>query len=203
MKLLKIVLITLTLSLPLKAQEIGIAPVKIWTNNYELQNPVGFSAFFFQPIWKLGIKFEYSMAFNNRDYYGAILTGYMAEPPILENVNSKSRYQTYEFSIAAPSVNIHENININGAVGFSFDSFALERKGKSTGRNIDFDKDNKNGYFYSIAVSYGKLFQLPIKLEVMFKQKSLYSTLHVEDIEMPFEDLKSMNVLQVNIAYVF
>jgi hypothetical protein len=186
------------------AREIGIAPVKIWTDNKEIQNPIGFSIYYFQPIGKFGIKFEYVYAKNSRSYYGFLNGGFLLrkEDYIEDSISSNSIFRAIEFSLQFPKLfEIFQN-HLNIGAGITFDKFTGEKIGLSSGREFNSDED-KFGIFYSVSISREKIFKLPLKVEVLFKHKALSSGSYAADAEQPFVGTIDVKVLQINFAYIF
>ena len=153
------------------AQEIGIAPTKIWTNNIEIQNPIGFSIYFFQPIGRLGVKFEYVYAKNSRNYYGYFNGGSLlhTENYIQDSISNNSTFRAIELSLHLPKlIGIFQNY-INIGAGITFDKFTREKVGLNSGKM--FNNNNKIGIFYSVSISREKILELPIKLEILLNIK--------------------------------
>lgn len=186
------------------SQEIGISPTKLWTNNYEIENPVGFSIFFFQPIGRLGLKIEYVSAKNERSYYGFLNGGFLLRPEdyIQDYISSKSFFRAYEFSLQIPKLfGVSQNyLNIGG--GISFDKLTRDKIGLSSGKKYR-SYENKFGVFYSVSLSRQDIFGLPIKLEILFKHKGLMEGNYATDTEQPFVSAIEVKELQFNFAYVF
>ena len=190
------------------AQEIGIAPTKIWTNNIEIQNPIGFSIYFFQPIGRLGVKFEYVYAKNSRNYYGYFNGGSRlhTENYIQDSISNNSTFRAIELSLHLPKlIGIFQNY-INIGAGITFDKFTREKVGLNSGKM--FNNNNKIGLFYSVSISREKILELPIKLEILFKHKALAGEMIVTNAgqssgEQPFVEAMDVKELQFNLAYMF
>ena len=190
------------------AQEIGIAPTKIWTNNIEIQNPIGFSIYFFQPIGRLGVKFEYVYAKNSRNYYGYFNGGSLlhTENYIQDSISNNSTFRAIELSLHLPKlIGIFQNY-INIGAGITFDKFTREKVGLNSGKM--FNNNNKIGLFYSVSISREKILELPIKLEILFKHKALAGEMIVTNAgqsssEQPFVEAMYVKELQFNLAYMF
>ena len=208
MQNLKFVILCLSFILitNLNAQQVSISPTKIWTNNYEINNPVGISVSIFQPIWKLGLKAEFLYASNERNYFGYPIRGYFAEPPEFgpEDVQSTSYLHSYEFSLWIPSIISFSNtVSVNIGLGFSIDRFSAERKGLSSGEVANITSDSKFGYLYSVAIEHKEIFSLPINLSLAFKHKFLSSNQFLTDTEQPFVDAVELKELMFTIGYQF
>ena len=186
------------------AQEIGISPTKLWTNNYEIENPFGFSVYYFQPIGRLGVKLEYVSAKNERSYYGFLNGGFLLRPEdyIQDSISSKSSFRAIEFSIQIPKIfgAFHNYLNIGA--GITFDKFTRDKFGLSSGKKYS-TYENKFGVFYLVSVSRQDIFGLPIKFEILFKHKGLMEGNYATDSEQPFVSAIEVKELQFNFAYVF
>lgn len=205
MKKFIILFIVFTLTINIKSQEIGLSPTKVWTDNSEIQNPLGFSIYYFQPIWKLGLKIEFLTATNERNYYGYLSSGFIANPEeiIIDDVKSKSRIQSLEFSLSVPKIIYVEENYFTLTLGMTRDNFSGERVGLNSGKRVALMKEDKFGFFYGISISREKIFQLPIKIELLFKHKGLISGMYVTDTTQPFKGEMDIKELQLNISYVF
>ncbi len=186
------------------SQEIGIAPTKIWTDNREIENPIGFSIYFFQPIGKLGVKIEYVAAKNSRSYYGFLNGGFLLrqEDYIQDSISSNSTFRAIEFSLHLPKLLEFFQNYLDIGAGITFDKFTRDKLGLNTGKKFE-TNENKFGIFYCVSISRENIFELPIKLEVLFKHKALTSGSFATDIEQPFVEAIDVKELQLNFAYVF
>lgn len=75
--------------------------------------------------------------------------------------------------------------------------------GLNYGKRVALVKEGKFGYFYGISISRGKIFRLPIKIELLFKHKGLIGEMYVTDTIQPFKGEMDIKELQLNISYVF
>lgn len=202
MKALFSFFIVILLLSAIPAQEIGIAPTKIWTDNREIQNPFGYSVYYFQKIWKIGLKAEYVAAKNERKYYGLVISGFLQNPDEVryENVSSSSDFRAIEFSVIVPDLIQFEGFNFNFGGGLSFDKFKGERYGLESGKEATLFEKNKTGVFYSASISRSRLFELPVKIEFLFKGKSLSGRNFTTDIEDPFAGAIGVYELQFNLS---
>ena len=204
MKKTKYVFILLVLVGSIKAQEIGVAPTKLWTNNYEIENPIGLSIYYLQPIGKLALKLEYVSAKNERNYFGLLNGGFLIRPEdyIQDNITSKSTFRAIEISCQIPKLyGILQNYISIGA-GISFDKFTRNKAGLSSGKDYS-SSENKYGLFYLVSLSRQNIFGLSIKLEILFKHKGLMVGNYATDTEQPFVSSMDVKELQFNVAYVF
>jgi hypothetical protein len=179
--------------LNVSAQEIGISLVKIWTQNKEIQDPLG-----------IGVNLSADIL-NERSYFGYITSGFMQYPSpyILEDVRSTSSFSAYEFSINLPSVVRYEEYGLTIGLGIAFDKFTVTRLGLTSGTTIGFNDDAKDGPFFAASISRDHLFWTPLKFELLYKIKSLSNGYYATDIELPFADVKMVQELQLNLVYNF
>ena len=183
-----------------KAQVLGISPVKIWTNNYEIENPVGIGMSVAKTIWLITLKGEYIFARSNRTYSGNISSGFMAVPMTPnENIKSTSLYSAYEFSLSFALLSRKSNMDINIGLGFSFDSYSADRVGSTTGKKASFESGIKNGPFVSFSGDYYIVNALRIGL--CYKIKGFTQGTIATDIELPFANIKIVHELQINLLY--
>ena len=187
------------------AQEIGISPTKVWTNNYEIENPVGFSVHLSQPIGRIVVKAEYvSSVKNERSYYGFLYCGFIVDPvnQVQEPLTSNSSFSSVEFSLLIPElINVLQN-QLNIGAGFSVDKFSRDKIGLSSGRSFKTD-ENKFGLFYSVSLSRQDVLGLPVKLGILFKHKALMEGNFATDAEQPFTGAMDIKELQFNFTYIF
>lgn len=204
MKKLLFVIITFAYVSFICAQEIGVSPTKLWTNNYEIENPFGFSMYYFQPIGGLGIKLEYVSAKNERSYYGFLNGGFLLRPEdyIQDSISSKSSFRAIEFSLQIPKIFGAFQNYLNIGVGITFDKFTRDKYGLSSGKKFS-NSENKFGVFYLVSISRQDIFGLPIKFEILFKHKGLMEGNYATDSEQPFVSAIEVKELQFNIAYLF
>jgi hypothetical protein len=204
MKNTKYVIMLFILALKLNAQEIGIAPTKIWTNNFEIENPVGVSIYYLHHAGRLALKLEYVSANNERSYFGLLNGGFLIRPEdyLQDNIVSKSTFRAIEISCQIPAVfEILQN-NISLGAGISFDKLTRNKAGLSTGKEYNYTED-KHGFFYLISLSRHNILGLPIKLEVLFKHKGLSEGNYATDSDQPFVSAIDVKELQLNFAYTF
>ncbi len=186
------------------AQEIGAAPTKIWTDNNEIEDRMGFSIYFFQPIGRFGVKLEYTYAENTRNYYGFLNGGFLIAPEeyIQDSISSRSTFRAIELSLHLPKLfELFQNY-LNIGAGVTFDKFTLDKSGINTGSTFG-TYENKFGIFYSVSISRENILSLPIKLELLYKQKALAEGSFATDTEQPFTGAIDVKELQFNVAYVF
>ena len=204
MKLIKLSLILIFIAGNLYSQEIGAGLVKVWTDNYEIENPSGYSIYLAQRIGRLGLKLEYVSADNQRRYYGNINGGFLIAPQDFsqESILSESTYRSVEGSLQIPDLLSLSKNSLNIGGGIAFDKFTRVKTGQSTLKSYN-TSQNKFGLFYSISISHRNLFGFPIKLELIFKQKFLFSSGYSTDTDQPFAASMDIKELQLNLAFRF
>lgn len=203
-KVFFILIIMFSTSVETKAQEIGIAPVKIFTDSYEMGNPVGIGFYYMQPIGHFGLRFEYVYAGRTRNYTGQLSCGFMVYPPEYEDENIKS-----EPSYSSAAIGLYLNkfvslagIDLNVGAGVSFDKFECKRTATVTGRQLTITSDKKHGYYFAVSLSGDNIFKLPLKAELQFRLKDVEGTVDATDIEQPFVDIEAVKEISLGIAYM-
>ena len=186
------------------AQEISLYTSKSWMDNIETGNPVGYGIAFYLPVSIAGLKFEYSQAENNRSYEGLLVYGFIVPPDRLidETIESTFKLQSYELTVALNNLVEYKKFALNLAAGGSWDNFKTKRIAAASLRTADFS-ETKYGFLYSISLSYEKIFDLPLKPYIQFKQKFMYGTSEVTDVEQLFEGDINSNQVQLGIYYIF
>ena len=198
------ILILLILAVNLSAQEVGVSAAKLWSDNYEIQNPTGFSLYLYQQIWKIGIKTEFTLASNERHYYGLLSPGFPNEY-FPESVISHSNYRSIEFALIVPKLINYKSFNFNIGTGIAIGKFSGERQGVNSERKVKLYSENKFGLFYVLSISKERILKSPIKIELLYKHKNLIGTVYVADapagFEQQFQGDINMRGLQINISY--
>ena len=191
-------------SLFIKAQEIGISPVKIWTSNDELKDPIGIGISLGENFWDVKFKLEYIHASNERSYYGHLINNIILyqNSHDIENVNSSSSLNAYEIS-ANFCQKLYKEYNFYSGVGVTFDEFKLKRTGINSGKITNFDNDWRRGVFFAFTFSRDQLFWQPITFEALYKIKWLSEGVYTTQIELPFEKIGTGQELQLNLVYKF
>ncbi|MGE5621265.1 MAG: hypothetical protein ACM3U0_01695 [archaeon] len=204
MKFLVVFILLCIFSGSLYSQEIGVSAVKMWSDNYQLKNPAGFGFHIQLPVWKTAFRFQYTYAESKRDYYGFLLSGFLTEPSPQENVRSRSYMNSYDFQLMFPKLfSINKVVYFSLGLGLSWDTFEGNRTGLQSGRKYVLYAQTKNGIMYAAGISYERLFDLPLKLELMFRQKGLFGGVTVVDIEQPYGQAIGMTIIQFGTAFMF
>jgi hypothetical protein len=182
------------------AQEIGIAPVKLWTGNYEFQDPLGVGITISIPVRKLRLSAEYVFAQHERTYSGYLSGGFIVSPlPATENVRSTSSLSAYEFSLSVPALLQNSDFGFHLGLGYSFDTYSDERTGLTSGNKVSFGKVVKSGPFFICSAEYFLLTTL--RFELGYKLKILSTGEAATDMELPFESIVTVQELQFNVVY--
>jgi len=80
--------------------EIGITASHLWTNNKELQNPIGFGAYISKNFSDfLSLKFSYEYIYNERNYYGT-LSSWMELNSTWESIQTYADANLWKLSLA-------------------------------------------------------------------------------------------------------
>lgn len=203
-KKIKYILLLILISTSVYSQEVGLGPAKIWTNNYEIQNPMGYGIFLYQHIGRVALRLEYVSADNERKYFGVLNGGFIAhqEDIIQESIFSSSSFRAVEISLQIPRIYSLIKNDFNAGIGITFDKFNREKTGMTSLKRYE-TTENKFGFFYSVSLSRNNILGLPIKIELLFKQKWLMRGSYATDIEQPFAAAIDIKELQLNFAYLF
>jgi hypothetical protein len=191
-------------SLNIHAQEIGISLVKIWTYNYEIQNPYGIGFSLSKDIWNVKVKAEYIYAKNDRSYEGYMEYGFLIPPSPYssEQINSTSSFTAYEFSVNLSQA-LYADYLWSVGFGITFDKFTATRKGLTSGKTVNYDDKTKSGPFLAVSISRNNIVWQPIRIEILYKIKALSNGYSATDIELPFAGIKTVQELQLSLAYRF
>jgi hypothetical protein len=182
------------------AQTIGVSPVKIWTHNYEIQNPIGFGVSISKAMGMLTLKGEYIFAKSERTFSGSMTYGFLLPPPPpLENIRSASSFSAYELGLSFALLGQRSDFGISIGFGYSFDSFAADRIGLASGKKSSSDGGTKLGPFVSFAADY--IIFKALSLELDYKIKSISRGSMATDVELPFANITDVRELQVCVAY--
>jgi hypothetical protein len=204
MRLFKSIFIVLLLFSSISAQHIGISFSKTWTDNYELENPNGFSINISRPVFgRFDLQFEYSKFENRREFFGHIISGFPTLPlPPKEIVQSESTLQVYEFSLKYFVLKL-DNLNLAFGIGFSLNKMDGRRLGTESGSTASLFDENSfgiSGIFY--AESWVIRF-LPITMYLALQKKQIAGGQEATDVESPFSNSLDTSVLQVGVKFKF
>jgi hypothetical protein len=203
MKQIKIIFTIIILTSSISAQHLGISFSKLWTDNYELENPNGFSINIAQPLFKyFEVQFEFSEFENRREYFGFLIGGFFATPPPKENIISISTLQVYEISAKYYFLNL-ELLRAAVGLGISLNKLDGSRLAEESGRRTSlFDESNFGiaGIFYmeSRAIKI-----LPVTLYTSIQKKQIAPGSQATDIETPFSETIDTYLLQIGAKFKF
>lgn len=188
-----------------KAQELGVIADKIWTDNYEMGNPVGIGFYYMQPIGRFGIRVEYIYAGHSRHYTGQLSYGFMLYPPEYadENIKSEASYSSAAVGLYINKFVTLAGIDFNFGAGISIDKFECKRTATVTGRQSTISPDKKYGYYFAASFSKEYIFKIPLKVELQYRLKAIESSVYTTDIEQPFIGINGVKEVSVAVAYLF
>ena len=207
MNMFKLLFTSLFLCGSLSAQHIGISFSKTWTDNYELENPNGFSINISQVfIDDIEVQFEYSKFENRREFFGHLISGFLPVPPspqdIRENVQSESRLQVYDLSIKYFVLQLDE-LSIAFGGGLSLNKMDGRRVGTESGRAVPLFDEDSFGISGILYLESRALRALPVTLYLTIQKKQISSGNQATDIETPFSSSLDTWVLQTGIKFKF
>jgi len=183
------------------SQEIGVTASQLYSDNYELQNPFGYGIFIALPSnSSFQIQFEYSNHQNTRKYFGPLFRGFYVEPLILENVESKSKITSYEFSLLK-SLFLSPRSSFYIGAGISRNHLQDIRKGLRTNRSLKLADESRWGYQIILRGERILFKNLPLHGFGTVKIKNLPSFSTGTDVEFPFGE--SLGFIQIQIGIVF
>ncbi|MCH7612885.1 MAG: hypothetical protein IIB45_05940 [Candidatus Marinimicrobia bacterium] len=188
-------------------QEIGIIGSKSWTNNQDIENPLGFGLYIAQPLFqKLHVRLEFSRHTNQRKYIGTTYdggpVGYNSKT---ELIKSYAYINSLELSFIY-SVLESKYFNLKIGPGINTNSLDANKKGMETGRPVAVLGVDKFGLSLLINIVTNELKFVPLRLNCLYKRRYLGyigATRVATDIENPFEDLIDISELQLGLSYSF
>ena len=186
------------------SQNLGISISKINTNNYELENPFGFSISLSNKLIRNNyIKLEYIFNQNTRNFKGYIGNKFFINPfeqPIDEEIESKSYIHNLEFSFYYPFIKINEN---RFGIGAGLNTSIIDglRKGYDSNKKQNLLDTDKFGYFVYLYSDIYTIKGFPIHLNIVAKYKYLFSSGFATDIENTFNNKINIFELQFGIVY--
>lgn len=185
-------------------QEIGVSYSKLWSGNYEIENPGGVAIYISQSILGIGVKVQYENHRNEREYFGHVVFGFMPNPNDMgdEQVLSNSSIQSIDLSLSAPPIKI-KNAALRLGLGIGHNVLSGKREGTRTGRKHDLFESTNPGIFAEATLIFAKIKPLPVNFYVTGKVKNILSFQSVVDIEAPFSQEFITTSLQFGMAYRF
>ena len=185
-------------------QDIGIHGVKSWTDNYEIENPLGVGFFISLPIKEnlFRINFDYTYLKNTRKYTGRIISGFIPVDQFseVENIESSSFQNSYNISFLIRTYSWESNLLFLG-LGFNVSRFDGHRKGLSTGIERDLWESNKHGLLFSLSFVKIDIISSRINMMANIKYKLLGGGNFATDIENTFSDEMEIIEVQLGLSY--
>lgn len=208
MNLIKPVLILVLFSSALAAQEFGVSYLKMWSNDSQLKNPEGYGIYVYVPIKKIALRAEYNYAEGEANYFGYLNSGFflpVEDAPKQENVNTTSVMKSYEFSIwFSDLISAINPVRLNIGAGIGGNDLEGNRKGNASGKEASFKSTGRFGILFGVSLSYSRPLDLPFKLELLYKLKSLPSSgAMATDTENVFQDAIGIKQLSLGISYIY
>jgi hypothetical protein len=185
------------------SQKIGASYVKLYTDNYELQYPQGFSLKASYPIYsKLDITVEYMNVKNTREYSGYLVSGFMIYPPIVypHHIKSSSSAESFEFTLMYRLFNYHY-ADLSAGGGLTTTKYKAEREDLETNDSYTFE-ESKIGYTAGLTIATTKELMKNISFYVNGRIRLSPSSMEVTDAEWPFTSI-SATVLSAGVMLVF
>lgn len=186
-------------------QEIGIAGSKSWTNNQDLENPLGFSLYLSQPLFqKLHVRVEFSRHTNQRKYIGITDEGGpVGNNSKTELIKSDAYINSIELSFICPIFETNY-LNVNIGSGISTSSLDANKKGTETGRPIGVLGVNKVGLSLILQFETKQFTSFQIYPNFLFRYKYLSPAFsEATDIENSFNNPFMLSELQIGLSYSF
>lgn len=208
MDCLKTLLVLILFSCTLRAQEVGFSAIRMWSDDFQLNNPSGFGIHLSIPVKNIAIQAEYNYGNCERNYSGYISPGFFVLPhdrPVFESIIGKSKIRSYDISLYITDITRLTNpLQLNAGAGIGINNLEGYRKGLISGEEVTFQKTGRIGILLSASVSYKRLFNLPVKLELQFRQKIIPGDGSIiTDSENVFSDAISLKQLSFSISYLF
>lgn len=194
--------LTLAIVYTSSSQEIGIIGSKYWTNNSELQNPLGFGIYLSKDFSTLfSIKLNYEYLANERIYEGVTGTGILGENAVQEKIKSSSRANLWKLSFAIVPLDL-ELLRFYTGLALSSGSFSADKHGQQTGKKVSSLDGQKfgAGFFFNIKTPPFKI--IPIVITVNVSRDYFGTSSMATDIETPFSQKMTTTNLQICLGYV-
>lgn len=187
------------------SQELGLSFSKLWTNNYELENPEGFGIYILQPVIfsNLRLQVEYTYFQNKREYFGYLVGGFLPYPvPEKERIISNSYLHSIELSIR-PTFLKSKYINGSLGLGISHNIMGGKREALTTKRKADLYGGSKFGVALAFYLETEKIHSFPLNVFLSGKFKYIRSSIQPTDIEAPFSLEITSYIIQIGVFHKF
>ena len=180
---------------------IGLSLSQMWTDNYELENPIGLSAHFTQSLMKkTRLRLEYSLSMNERNYFGVLVGGFLSPEDPQENVRSRSYVKSFEADLLYDVIST-KRLSLGLGGGVHQTSLSANRKGLETGRETNLVGQNKYGVLAVAYIEIDRLLHLPLSFSIMAKYKSSNTSPVPLDTEAPFTSAIQLKLIQFGLSY--
>ena len=178
-------------------QEFGITGSRLFSSNYELEDPYGFGILLaFPSNSSIKIKFEYNDHRHTRYYFGSLVGGFLVRPPEEESVESRSKTHCYEISLNKSLVR-SAKLNIYLSLGLHSNTFEVTREGLETGKVIELTPESKWGYLLAIQPEILLLKNIPLNFYGTIKFKQFFTSSIILDAENPFDESFDLSEIQL------
>lgn len=187
-------------------QEAGITGLKLWTDNDLLENPLGLGVYAASSIAKkLTARLEYNYAANTGNFVGKMPESVANDPKgegVTETIESRARLHALDLSFLFEMFRTPVgNIDLGFVLGLNFLGGA--REGLDTGLSADWPGAGKMGIGLAVLLKAPDIEGLPLRFNLMFKQKLLRSSSASDTKEDPFSDTVNISQFQIGIGYKF
>ncbi len=135
-------------AMSLSGQEVGWSITKTFSGNYEIESPFGVEVNIAIPSnSNYKIQFGYQYHQNTREFFGPLWAGFLSGPVVMETVQSRSSFRTFEFS-AFTSLFQNSAWNLYIGIGLSRNEFMVKREGLTTHRTGSSDLQKTGGHLF-------------------------------------------------------
>lgn len=185
------------------SQEVGVIASKIWTDNKELQNSIGFGAYLSKDISKFfTIRLSYEYLSNKRIYNGYISTGIIGHNAVWEQIQSTSHANLWKLQLVVFPIRF-ESVSFGVGSTISNNFFSLDKKGFQTGKSSSSHDSQKFGIGYSFYVQSSPIQSVPIVVTINASRDFLgYSAIATES-DNSFAQPMNTVILQIGLGYTF
>lgn len=187
---------------PAISQEIGVLGSKYWTDNSELQNPLGFGAYLSKDISELfSVKLSYEYLSNERVYDGTTSNGLIGENTVQERIKSNSHANLWKLHFSVSPIRF-ELLRFYTGIVLSNNFFNAERHGQQTGRNVPLHNGQKFGIGLFFNIQMLPLETIPILITVNASKEYLGTSSMATDVDLPFAKKMTTTNLQLCLGYI-
>jgi hypothetical protein len=184
-------------------QEIGIVASQTWTDNAELQNPVGFGVYLAtNPSKPICFRITYEYLSNRRVYEGFMVGGQLPTNAVFEQIQSSSHANLWKLNLLAVPLQYRSTSFAIGAV-MSTNFYSGNKKGALTGKSFDSINGQKFGIGYVFQIHIFPLESLPIAIGISASREFLGYSNMATDTDAPFAASMSTTNIQLAAGYSF